>query len=218
MSVEIRYDFRTVDGSNELQDVAFSHPESYAMINTYPQILIIDNTYKTTVYDMPLLEAVGATSTNKTFTIAYAFMQYETQEHFEFVLQFIRGLYESVEPTVILTDRDIALMKAVDKIFPNSQKQLCRRHIEQCVLTRVLQQPGFNKEFAEYFKHRWNWAIEAATHEEFLLRWECVKQQYEHYPGLIRYCEKTWLSKYAHRVLSAFIDHRLNYGNYTTNR
>lgn len=38
---------------------SFDPPGSYAMVNTYPQVMIIDNTYKMTLYNMPLLETVG---------------------------------------------------------------------------------------------------------------------------------------------------------------
>ncbi|GAA0186542.1 hypothetical protein LIER_33830 [Lithospermum erythrorhizon] len=127
----------------------FSYPASYAIVNAYPQILIIDTTYNTNEHEMDLLEAVRGTSTDKTFTTAYTFMAHERVDNFKYVLQFIRGLYHTqVVPNDIITDRDHTLMNAVDVVFPESQKQLCRLYIEQCVLQRALQQPGFMKEMA----------------------------------------------------------------------
>lgn len=215
---EIRYQYRKADGTDVLQDIVFTHPDSYAMVNTYPQVLIIDTTYKTTMYDMPLLEAVGATSTDKTFTIAYAFMSHETTEHFEFILRFIRGMYEHDTPNVVVTDRALAMMSAVDKIFPESQKHLCRRHIEQCVLLRAIKHEGFDDKHANTFKGRWNSAISASTVEEWEVNWRYMQKKYKKFPGLISYCEETWLEAYGIRILGAYLDWRLHYGNYTTNR
>lgn len=35
-----RFDVRTVSGSNDLGDIAFSHPGSYIMVNAYPQVIL----------------------------------------------------------------------------------------------------------------------------------------------------------------------------------
>ncbi|KAI5662820.1 hypothetical protein M9H77_22143 [Catharanthus roseus] len=60
--------------SNVLSDIVVAYPTSIAMIRTWPYVLIMDTTYKTNKYNMPLLEAVGMTSTGKNFTVATTFM------------------------------------------------------------------------------------------------------------------------------------------------
>ncbi|XP_020253274.1 protein FAR1-RELATED SEQUENCE 5-like [Asparagus officinalis] len=213
------YDVRTADESSELGDIVFCHPASFVMVNAYPEVMMIDCTYNTNEYDIPLLEVVGATSTDKTFTIAYAFMRNERQENYRFVLQFIRTLFVSqVTPNVIVTDRDYALMHAVEYVFPESRHHLCRRHIEQCVLQRALQQPGFLKEAAEGFKFRWNWAISAPTIDDFNDRWGRLAAHYSSWGALLNYCIDTWISPHSQKILSAYIDHYFHFGSYTTNR
>ncbi|KAI5677821.1 hypothetical protein M9H77_08771 [Catharanthus roseus] len=49
------------------------------MIRTWPYVLIMDTTYKTNKYNMPLLEAVGMTPTGKNFTVATAFIRHIDQ-------------------------------------------------------------------------------------------------------------------------------------------
>ncbi|XP_050902145.1 uncharacterized protein LOC127111536 [Lathyrus oleraceus] len=44
-----------------------SHSDSIKLFNTFPTVLIIDPTYMTNTYRLPLLEIVGVTSTEKTF-------------------------------------------------------------------------------------------------------------------------------------------------------
>lgn len=168
---------------------------------------------------MPFLEAVGATSTNKTFTIAYAFMTGEEKDNYLFVLQFIRGLFQTaVAPLVIVTDRCIALKNAVEDIFPQSKHHLCRFHIEKCVLARALKQKGFNQEYAEAFKFHWNWVTNALTEGEFEYRWMELQTRYSRWPALANYCWDTWVFPHDKQILSHHIDHYIHYGSYTTNR
>ncbi|KAI5649072.1 hypothetical protein M9H77_35077 [Catharanthus roseus] len=61
--------YRNCEESNVLCDIFVAHPTSIAMIKTWPYELIIDTTYKTNKYNMPLLKAVGITLTRKNFTV-----------------------------------------------------------------------------------------------------------------------------------------------------
>ena len=88
---------------------------------------MLDATYKTNEYRLPFLQVVGVTSTNKTFCIAHAFIKQEKVGNFEWVLNRLKELLEKcMEPRVIITDRDLALMKALDIVFPEASKLLCR--------------------------------------------------------------------------------------------
>ncbi|KAI5667970.1 hypothetical protein M9H77_17823 [Catharanthus roseus] len=69
--------YKNCKESNVLSDIVIPHPTSIAMIKTSPYVLIMDTTYKTNKYNIPLLEAVGMTSTGKNFTVATAFMRNE---------------------------------------------------------------------------------------------------------------------------------------------
>ncbi|KAI5680830.1 hypothetical protein M9H77_02057 [Catharanthus roseus] len=66
--------YRNGEDSNVLSDIVVAHPTSIAMLRTWPYVLIMDTTYKTNKYNMPLLECVGMTPTGKNFTVATAFM------------------------------------------------------------------------------------------------------------------------------------------------
>ncbi|KAI5677475.1 hypothetical protein M9H77_08425 [Catharanthus roseus] len=69
--------YRNYEESNILSDIVIAYPTSIAMIRTWPYVLIMDTTYKTNKYNMPLLEALGMTLTGKNFTMATAFMRNE---------------------------------------------------------------------------------------------------------------------------------------------
>ncbi|KAI5681502.1 hypothetical protein M9H77_02730 [Catharanthus roseus] len=78
---------RNDEDSNVLSDIVVAHPTSIAMIRTWPYVLIIDTTYKTNKYNVPLLECVGMTPTGKNFTVATAFMCNEQVTTYRWVLQ-----------------------------------------------------------------------------------------------------------------------------------
>ncbi|KAI5656507.1 hypothetical protein M9H77_25300 [Catharanthus roseus] len=71
LSVERDYTvfYRNREEINVLSDIDVAHLTSIAMIRTWPYVLIMDTTYKTNKYNMPLLEAVGMTPTRKNFTV-----------------------------------------------------------------------------------------------------------------------------------------------------
>ncbi|KEH36851.1 otubain, putative [Medicago truncatula] len=55
------YQYRKVDDSDELMDILWAHPYSITLVNKFHLVLIMDSTYKTCKYHLPLLEIVGVT-------------------------------------------------------------------------------------------------------------------------------------------------------------
>ncbi|KAI5669840.1 hypothetical protein M9H77_19693 [Catharanthus roseus] len=101
--------YRNGDDSNVLSDIVVAHPTSIAMLRTWPYVLIMDMTYKTNKYNMPLLECVGMTPTCKNFTVATAFMCNEQATTYKWGSTINEG-----EPVVVLTDRESGLMPGLD--------------------------------------------------------------------------------------------------------
>ena len=55
----------------------FAHPKSIKYANKYNRVFVLDCTYKTNRYQMPLLHIIGILPSNSTFSIALCFMQNE---------------------------------------------------------------------------------------------------------------------------------------------
>nr|KAJ0219272.1 hypothetical protein LSAT_V11C300129580 [Lactuca sativa] len=99
--------------TNELEDLFFIHPTLLKMWQAFPYVVLMDATYKINKYNLPFLEIVGVTSTNKTFSIAFAFMHNEKTSNYIWALTCLKlTINDSFFPCVIVTDRDLALMKA----------------------------------------------------------------------------------------------------------
>ncbi|XP_077246001.1 protein FAR1-RELATED SEQUENCE 5-like [Tasmannia lanceolata] len=125
------------DEEGHLTHLFFSHPNSIALSKSYSNVFIMDCTYKTNKYKMPLFDVVGVTSFNTSFYSCFAFLQNEEVEDYRWALEkFNVMLGDDSQPVVIITDRELALMKAIQVIFPRAANLLCLWHIEKNVLSK----------------------------------------------------------------------------------
>ena len=62
--------------------VLFAYPDSLVYLRAYPEVLLLDCTYKTNKYSMPLLDIIGVNTTRRSFYIAFAFLSGETEEDY----------------------------------------------------------------------------------------------------------------------------------------
>ena len=101
---------------------------------------------------MTFAQVVGMTSTNQSFSVAHAFISIEKVDNYLWVLERIKAmLVDCMEPRVIVTIKDFALMKTCDKIFPNAYKYLCQFLIQQSI-SRNNRKKFTDKEWKEFFR------------------------------------------------------------------
>ncbi|XP_057452554.1 protein FAR1-RELATED SEQUENCE 5-like [Lotus japonicus] len=112
-----------------------THMRALIEIQHLMRLLEEDSTYKTNKYRIPLLEMVGMTSIGFTYTIAFGYTCNEREAEVTWTLQKLRGLIlrEEDMSKVIITDRDQALMNAVEATFPTTTHLLCQFHISMCM-------------------------------------------------------------------------------------
>jgi hypothetical protein len=123
-----------------LADIFSAHPKSINLLNTFPTVLVMDSTYKTNLYIMPLFETVGVTSTYKTYYVAFAFLTSEKEGNFTCDLEMLVGLLSSKlnMPKAIVIDRDTALKNVVAKVLLETVALLCHFHIERNVRAKCI--------------------------------------------------------------------------------
>lgn len=110
----------------------------------FPTAIVIDSTYKTNRFNMPLVQIAGLDNSNRTFIIGNAFIKNEKIENYSWILSQLKKLvFCDKMPTIVSTDRDLALMTAVNQELPNSSHFLCRWHILKNVQSQIV----------HYFKH-----------------------------------------------------------------
>ena len=104
---EERFVYRfTLDAENSVDYLFIAHPLSMRMLRKSNECLLIDSTYKTNKYHMPLLHISGRNCMNRSFDIGFVFMKGETAADFEKALRPPWDIYASNawSPTTITTE------------------------------------------------------------------------------------------------------------------
>ncbi|KAJ0919797.1 putative MULE transposase domain, FHY3/FAR1 family [Helianthus annuus] len=205
--------------TNVVQHIFFCHDKSFEMWRAFPHVLMIDATYKTNMYNLPFLQVVGMTSTNHTFCVAHAFLSNEQEATYVWVLERVRSmLHECIEPHVILTDREQALINACRKIFPSAHIYLCRFHILQNIVKHC--KGSLNGQDWDAFINQWKTVCNSATEELYKynvlnLQRHLVNQQLTY---VFNYLWNNWLSTSRQLFVSAWTNQTLTFLQNITNR
>ena len=174
-------------------DLFWAHPVSLDLFCSFPKVLITDCTYKTNLYCLPLLEIVGVTSTDISFSVAFAYLQFERIDNYVWVLGTLRSLLDDIAiPEVIFTNRELALMNAIDKVFSTSRHLLCRWHISRNVLVKC-KKMFESKEKRDNFILSWNFLVLFSTELEYNERLAMLLADFDTYPEAMQYEPQSWL-------------------------
>ncbi|MCH90666.1 protein FAR1-RELATED SEQUENCE 6-like, partial [Trifolium medium] len=170
---------------------------------------------------------VGATSTGMTFNVAFAFMSNEKEENFTWTLQQCRSLLrsEGLGPKVTVTDRDTALMNSVAQVFPDASPLVCRYHVLKNVTakckslckTRDGDQMS-HSEVVNLVTDSFVAVLDAPTKETYAQAVVEFRKVCEKWPIFRNYVQKTVLDTDETKVVKAWTNDIMHFGNTTTNR
>jgi MULE transposase domain len=113
-----------------LERILFFHNESLQLLYLFLKSYVLDSTYKTNRFNLPLLNIVGFTATNRSFVIGQAFLTHEEEEDYVWVLYYE---YNLPTPESITTDKAGGLHNACSTVWPDVPHLLCRWHIDKDV-------------------------------------------------------------------------------------
>jgi len=233
--------YQTDPNSNVVKRVFFAYQKSINLFKNFPEVLLMDCTYNTNRFNMPLYTITGITSTSRSFTIGMAFLGGEKFEEFQWVLRQLQLLYQKIHlkaPCSIVTDCDLALMNAIKLVFPSSQHLLCLWHISKNVSThcrtdfliqelesrhtsttttpppqlRIIIDDDWNE-----FLANWHRIVQSRTIPAFETDWKKFCEKYERFPTALSYLRKQWLPHKEHFV-SAWTNQRLHFNTRATSR
>ena len=163
---------------------------------------------------MPFCEIVGVTCTRKTFNTAMALMTHEDEDTYIWVLQQLSHLFGSKTPEVIVTDRELGLIKALGTVYPHVQHNLCHVHI-----LRKCEEHAF-----EIYK---DLAVQRRSKNEcYGLFLSMSEESYEErrrglwarWPALMPKIQRVWLTPYRRNIVRAWTNTIFHIGTWTTNR
>jgi hypothetical protein len=214
----VTWNRRRDDGSNVLSDIFWAHPESIKLLNLFPIVLVMDCTYKTNKYRQPLLQIIGITSTDLTFAVGFSYMESEKTDNYRWALDKLKELFskQDIFPQVILTDRELALMNAIEIVFPHSVNMLCTWHINKNVCARMA--VHVPKDMRESLQNLWYNVVFSQNEVEFQQRLNELDQACVNSSKFVDYINNIWLTPHKERFVHAWTNKVMHLGNTTTNR
>ena len=202
-----RYYYKaTKDNQDRLHTLFFAHPKSIEILKGNYDIILLDCTYKTNKFRMPLLHITGVTCLNTSFEIAYCFLPNERQPAYEVAMQALYNLFKTINksPRCFLTDKEGALKAALRIYWPNTPQRLCLWHLFNNVKTHATQvwdichfETQAEKEEAQKTRDAFLSKIRkiqsTLTPREFWQEWDNLREIYDAQPRLLKYLEDEWL-------------------------
>ena len=117
---------------------------------------------------------------------------------------------------VLCTDRDLALMNAINTVCPTLSHLLCIWHINKNVSAYAKQYfTGQKQEAYDIFEQSWKSVINAPNFDEYKAKLAIFELSAP--PPLVRYVKDTWLP-YKHKFVKAYTGHIMHLGNAATSR
>lgn len=225
---EVHFKINLMD-ENQTRHLFIAYPESIKLAETNQDVVLVDNTYKTNKFDMPLLYMIGKplykfynnlytnifhsiTSSGFTFSIGFCFLPGEKQEDFKWAFQCFQEL--GINPRAVIMDGDQAQKNASEEVFLYAPTLLCIWHVNQCVLAKCKNQVG--EENWKAFEAAWQSVIQARTVEQFDSSWLEFKTKYSLNPETqycVTYLQNEWLKPgQKERLVEAWTNQYLHFG------
>jgi hypothetical protein len=180
------------DNPDRVTRLFFAHPESIKLLAKYPDVILMDCTYKTNRFNMPLLNFCGTAGNNMTPQTCLAFLSGEKEDDYTWALNCYRKMlaqHDIAEPKCFVTDRELALLNALDKLFPASDHILCRWHVNMNVVAKCKRNLKTKEAFQEFYE-AWSTVVESETLEAYDENLASFKKLNT---TAVNYCVKTWL-------------------------
>ncbi|CAJ0824060.1 6002_t:CDS:2 [Entrophospora sp. SA101] len=143
---DFEFDYQR-DHQNHITHLFFAHRISIALTRTYPVVLLLDCTYKTNRY-------------------------HEKEADYEWALTCISKIFNGMShPKVIVTDRELALMNAIGRIFPGAHHLLCIWHINKNILAKCKHHFATKEDWTEFIE-LWKAVTASITEQDFTTKWK----------------------------------------------
>ncbi|RFU74564.1 mutator-like element transposase [Trichoderma arundinaceum] len=229
-----------VDENQRVTAILFAHPGSLRYLQAYSDLLLLDCTYKTNEYQMPLLDMIGVDACQQSFCTAFAFLSGEQEEDYVWAVERLRSLYEACDaklPSVVLSDRCLACLNAIGAVFPSAHSLPCLWHANRAVLAHCLPNFSFQERlaagiaadastrrgnqsagWAEFYSF-WHSIMQSPTEAEFNRRVAAFEEKYlPDHAEEVAYIQRTWLQPYKEKLVKAWVDEYMHFGNTVTSR
>ncbi|HEY9302523.1 MAG TPA: transposase, partial [Phormidium sp.] len=152
---------------------------------------------------------------NTTFIACLFFLTEETFPNYSWALNKFKSCVVAL-PQVLVTDRELALMNAIDNVFPESIHLLCIWHINKNILAKTKVHFPNNQKAYDNFIASLNATWFQDSKEEFYKAWEMIATQYQSHKAF-KYVQENWF-QYRKRFVKAWTKEYTHFGSQVTSR
>jgi hypothetical protein len=108
-----------LDADNHVQNLFFAHQNQVELLLANPDILLMDCTYRTNRYRLPLLHILGCTNLGTFFSAGFCFLKEETELDYYWAISTFLRLTNVSHPQVFISDQEQALKSAAQELLPS---------------------------------------------------------------------------------------------------
>ena len=212
---------RYYPSSGPIQRLFFAGRLSERILKVSWEVLLLDCTYKTNHYRMPLCVISGVTGLNTSFYIGFAFLSSETYNDYLWVLSSLQQFYQEgniPDPIFVGTDCEKALICALQDVMPSTKHAVCLWHVDKNVLTNCKPSFDIEESWQEFYKD-WHGVLYSATEPIFEVKWAELQAKYEDdYWVAIDYLQNDLMATWKEKVIKCYTNKLCHFGNTTTSR
>lgn len=127
------------DDNNRIQNLFFAHQKQVELLLANPDVLLMDCTYRTNKYKLPLLHILGCTNLQTFFSAGFCFLSNETHADYHWAIANFLLKTGVQQPRVFISDQEEALKMSARSLLPGVPQLLCVWHINKNVQTKAQQ-------------------------------------------------------------------------------
>ncbi|GJX15573.1 FAR1-related sequence 5-like protein [Tanacetum coccineum] len=132
----------------------------------FRDIISFDATFNSNKYNMKFVPFIGVDNHGKCVTLGSGMLLHEDTKSYTWLLKSFMTAFLK-EPTMIVTDQDGAMKRAIEAVFTKAKHRLCMWHIMQKIPSKICKEIYDETNFKERFdKIVWNMFIEPLKFEE----------------------------------------------------
>ncbi|GKB13226.1 FAR1-related sequence 5-like protein [Tanacetum coccineum] len=132
----------------------------------FGDIVSFDATFNNNKYNMKFVPFIGVDNHGKCVTLGSGMLLHEDTKSYTWLLKSFMTAFLK-EPTMIVTDQDGAMKRAIEAVFTKAKHRLCMWHIMQKIPSKICKEIYDETNFKERFnKIVWNMFIEPLKFEE----------------------------------------------------
>jgi hypothetical protein len=120
-----------VEFEGRLKILIWSNLQSQMDHGAFGDLVIFDNTYRVNRYNLPFISFIGVNHHRGTVVFACGIISDETVGSYVWLLEAFLEMMHQKHPMSVITDGDLAMVKAIEVVLTNTDHRLCSWHVEE---------------------------------------------------------------------------------------